>query len=57
MKDKKTKDNQTHRKAVKNTTTNYPMDPHKVFCKRCKKINNNICPMTGKKFGTSRCTV
>ena len=47
MKDKKTKTNhQTGwHKPVKNPTTNYPMDSHKEFCKRCVKIHN-CCPAT-----------
>lgn len=59
MKDKKTKTNhQTgYRKPVKNPTTNYPMDTHKAFCKRCKAINGNICPVTGKTFTAARCSV
>lgn len=59
MKEKKTKTNhQTgYRKLIKNPTTNYPMDTHKAFCKRCKKINGDICPMTRKKFINTRCSV
>jgi len=50
MKDKKTKTNhQTgYHKRVKNPTTNYPMDSHKEFCKRCKAYNGG-CPSANPK--------
>ena len=43
--------NQADRQKVKNPTTNYPMDSHKHFCKRCIKINGR-CPITGNKPST-----
>lgn len=33
-------------KPVVNPTTNYPMDSHKEFCKRCLKIHEGKCPAT-----------
>ena len=50
MKDKKTKTNhQTgYHKPVVNPTTNYPMDSHKEFCKRCKEFNGG-CPVRNPK--------
>ena len=39
--------NQADKKAVNKTTTNYPMDSHKAFCKRCVKYNGGVCPATG----------
>ena len=38
-----------YHKPVKNPTTNYPMDSHKEFCKRCLRYNNLACPVTGYK--------
>jgi len=40
--------NQADKKIAKNTTTNYPMDSHKAFCKRCMTYNGR-CPITGGK--------
>lgn len=39
---------QADKKTVKQTTTNYPMDSHKEFCKRCMGYNGR-CPITGGK--------
>lgn len=39
---------QADKKAVNKTTTNYPMDSHKEFCKRCMGYNGH-CPITGGK--------
>lgn len=44
-------------KRVVNPTTNYPMDGHKKFCKRCYAINQNICPMTKTAAKSGGCTV
>lgn len=45
-------------KAVKNPTTNYPMDGHKAFCERCFKVyNDGVCPMTRSKYKHKGCTV
>ena len=41
--------NQAEKKTAKITTTNYPMDSHKAFCKRCVKYNGGNCPITGGK--------
>lgn len=46
---KKMKNNLTdNHKHDKNPTTNYPMDSHKEFCKRCMTYNGR-CPITGGK--------
>lgn len=37
-----------YHKPVINPTTNYPMDSHKEFCKRCM-VYNGHCPITGGK--------
>lgn len=59
MKEKKTTktNHQTGwHKRVKNPTTNYPMDTHKDFCKRCLKING-LCPMTNSMAPHKGCNV
>ena len=57
-KNNKTKTNhQTgYHKPVVNPTTNYPMDSHKSFCKRCVKING-CCPMTGTAHASKNCDI
>lgn len=52
----KTNHHTGYHKPVKNPTTNYPMDSHKAFCKRCLGYNGGICPMTGR-GPTSSCNV
>ena len=47
---------QEDKKAVKNTTTNFPMDSHKAFCKRCMKING-CCPITGTAKASAHCDI
>lgn len=37
-----------YHKPVINPTTNYPMDSHNEFCKRCMAYNGR-CPITGGK--------
>lgn len=56
--DRKTKTNHRtgYHKPVKNPTTNYPMDSHKAFCKRCLGYNHGICPKTDR-GPTSSCTL
>lgn len=61
MKEKKTTktNHQTgwHKRVV-NPTTNYPMDSHKEFCKRClDRYNGGICPMTKTKATHKGCSV
>lgn len=35
------------KKSKKNPTTNYPMDSHKEFCKRCLNLyHGGTCPIT-----------
>lgn len=48
---------QADKKTVKQTTTNYPMDSHKAFCKRCVKYNGGVCPITGTAKASSRCDI
>lgn len=38
-----------------NSTTNYPLDSHKSFCKRCWEHHSGICPRTGTKAIDKRC--
>lgn len=38
-------------RPIKNPTTNYPMDSHQAFCKRCLTYNGG-CPL-----GTYKCSV
>lgn len=45
-----------YHKPVNKPTTNYPMDTHKNFCKRCLGYNR-VCPMTGKARPTRACSV
>ena len=45
-----------YHKPVTNPTTNYPMDSHKAFCKRCMKING-CCPATGTDKASNRCDI
>ena len=32
---------------IKKNTTNYPMDSHEKFCRRCLIYNGKRCPVTG----------
>lgn len=32
--------------SEKNPTTNYRIDPHKAFCRRCIAFHHNKCPIT-----------
>lgn len=60
MKGKNTKTNhQTgYHKRVKNPTTNYPMDSHQEFCKRCLHLyHGGICPVTHTKRPSKECSL
>lgn len=37
-------------------TTNYPPDPHHIFCDRCY-AHNKYCVMSGRKRRDWRCTI
>ena len=41
---------------IKRNTTNYPMDSHEKFCKRCIVYNGGNCPETGNK-PTKKCKI
>lgn len=60
MKDRKTKTNhQTgYHKPVVNPTTNYPMDTHKEFCKRCLNLyHGGTCPITHSVHPSKDCSL
>lgn len=44
----------TAKVSKKNPTTNYPMDPHKAFCRRCIVHHWYECPVTHRN-PTPRC--
>lgn len=44
-------------KPVVNPTTNYPMDSHKAFCRRCLSANGDICPITQTDKVYKRCEI
>lgn len=44
----------TAKVSKKNPTTNYPMDPHKAFCRRCIALHHHKCPVTHRN-PTPRC--
>lgn len=46
-----------YHKPVVNPTTNFPMDTHKDFCKRCFPAHQGICPMTGLPVLHKGCSV
>lgn len=47
-----------YHKPVVNPTTNYPMDSHKAFCKRClERYNNGICHITRSGNPSGRCDI
>lgn len=48
IRDTKTNHQDGYHKPVKNPTTNYPMDKHSIFCRRCRS-QNRVCPITGGK--------
>ena len=53
---KKMNNQAENQKTAKNPTTNYPMDSHKAFCKRCKTYNG-CCPITGTAQESKRCDI
>lgn len=55
--DTKTHHRTGYHKPIKNPTTNAAPDTHKAFCKRCFRLNGGICPMTGKIFKATGCSV
>lgn len=55
--DTKTHHRTGYHKPIKNPTTNAAPDPHKVFCKRCKRYNGGFCPMTGTPATHHGCSV
>lgn len=54
---KKTDDRNNQRKKAKNPTTNYSMDSHKYFCKRCFKHHEGTCPITNTNAVSKSCTM
>ena len=44
-------------KPAKNPTTNYRMDSHKFFCKRCYDRHSGICPATNRKAKSASCNI
>ena len=51
---KKAKTIKTRLTIKERTSTNYPPDPHHIFCKRCYKFNKG-CPNTKSKVRDSEC--
>ena len=46
--------NNINESTKKKISTNYPPDPHSVFCKRCYKFNKG-CPNTQSKHKDEEC--
>ncbi len=44
-------------KSAKNPTTNYAMSSHKVFCVRCYDKHEGICPASGRKAKSAKCSL
>lgn len=44
------------KKTSKNPTTNYPLDTHKAFCKRCQKQHGK-CPITKSGAVSQECSL
>lgn len=44
-------------KPAKNPTTNYPMDKHQFFCKRCYDKHEGKCPASGRKAKSAKCSL
>ena len=44
-------------KPAKNPTTNYAMSSHKVFCVRCYDKHEGICPASGRKAKSAKCSL
>ena len=51
------KNNEKANKPAKNQTTNYRMDSHKVFCARCFGKHEGICPASGRKAKSAKCSL
>lgn len=51
------KNNEKTGKPAKNPTTNYRMDSHKFFCKRCYDRHSGICPATNRKVKSATCNI
>lgn len=51
------KNNEHASRATKNHTTNYRMDKHEFFCRRCYNHNNGICPVTNRKVKSASCNI
>ena len=45
------------KKSKTNPTTNFSMDSHNDFCKRCFSEHQGICPMTGQSVLHKGCSV
>ena len=41
---------------IRKNTTNYPMDSHEKFCRRCLIYNKGKCPETGN-IPTKKCKI
>lgn len=41
----------------RNSTTNYRMSSHRVFCDRCYAFNKKICPVTETKRKSPFCNI
>ena len=54
---KKNDDRNYQRKKTKNPTTNYSMDSHKYFCKRCLKHHEGVCPITNANAVSKSCNM
>lgn len=45
------------RNKTKNPTTNYSMDNHKYFCKRCFRYHGCVCPITKTNIVSKSCSL
>ena len=57
MKNVKNAYQEKNRKTAKNPTTNYRMDKHEFFCRRCYNHNKGICPVTNRKVKSADCNI
>ena len=53
----KNKENAKTGKPAKNPTTNYAMSSHNVFCERCYNRHSGICPASGRKEKSQKCSL
>ena len=44
-------------KPIVNPTTNYAIDSHKAFCKRCIGYHGGNCPVTGRATTSKSCSL